>query len=276
MSDQAFKTQQRSFAVLGYAANPSFGAEGYVGDLAAAQANGGDFIGDVKASRATIRATKRRRKAKGTLGEFDDPDEDDDDAAVEGEDAEMQVGEDGEPKKRKKAEKKQKEYIGPWAGWEGENIATVKPTEEEWEEQDERGGKPLTKKERARPVIDAGKQIGFGEEKSTFHGQSRCDCRSGPTKLTTGARIQARSCTTTSAGRTSTSRPTSTSTSSRPSPGSRRRSFRRGASTPGPATRRVSARSSSSPAAATSSSVAVSTRASRCVAFVSRSRGPRS
>ncbi|KAK4692534.1 hypothetical protein P7C70_g9107, partial [Phenoliferia sp. Uapishka_3] len=118
ISDDTFKTQQRSFHVLGYAANPSFGGEGYVGDLAKAAANGGDFIGDVKPTRATIRATKRRRKAKGTLGEFDDPDEEEEVEEAEGEDAEMELGEDGEPKKRKKKEKVQKEYIGPWAGWE--------------------------------------------------------------------------------------------------------------------------------------------------------------
>ncbi|KAK4701782.1 pre-mRNA-processing factor 17, partial [Phenoliferia sp. Uapishka_3] len=56
-----------------------------------------------------------------------------------------------------------------------ESLDVVKPTVEEWEEQEERGGKPLTKKERSRPVIDAGKQIGFGEEKSTFHGKELHD-----------------------------------------------------------------------------------------------------
>ena len=78
-------------------------------------------------------------------------------------------GEEGAPKKKK--EKVQKEYVGPWAGWEGESLEMVAPTQEEWEEQEEGGGAPLNKKARSKVIVDAGKkEVGFGEEKSVFHG----------------------------------------------------------------------------------------------------------
>lgn len=72
---------------------------------------------------------------------------------------------------KRKKEREQKEYVGPWAGWEGEKIETVGPTKEEYEEQEEGGGAPLNKKQRKQVIKDSGKaEVGFGEEKSTFHG----------------------------------------------------------------------------------------------------------
>ncbi|GAA5883711.1 hypothetical protein JCM3774_005790, partial [Rhodotorula dairenensis] len=179
-SDLSFKEQQRSYQVLGYAANPSIAATSgqLVGDLQAAQRHAGTLVSDVKPSRAQVRETRRKRKAKGHLGQFDDPDDNDDDAEQggaaggEGEEDGVEEGADGQvrPVKRKK-DKVQREYLGPWAGWEGENLATVVPTEEEYEEQEARGGPLLNKQERRKKLLeDAGKRdIGFGEEKSIFH-----------------------------------------------------------------------------------------------------------
>jgi pre-mRNA-processing factor 17 len=176
-SDLTFKTQQRSFHVLGYAADPSIlnnsATMAISGDAAAAFQNGNAMIGDVKPTRAAVRAMKRKRKGKGAVGEFEEEDEEEDEVPAEGAepvDGEMEV--DGEAPKKKKKEKVQKEYVGPWAGWEGESLETVGPSIEEYEEQEEGGGAPLNRKERVKAVLDNGgkKEVGFGEEKSTFHG----------------------------------------------------------------------------------------------------------
>ncbi|KAM0745636.1 WD40 repeat-like protein [Meredithblackwellia eburnea MCA 4105] len=183
ISDVSFATQQRSFNVLGYAADPSnLGVGGgMVGDLNRARELGGALVGEVKPTRKMRREMKRRRMDKGKLGEFDSSEEEEEE---EGEDGEGGGGEDGggeggeADKKRKKKQslKPKKEYQGPWAGWDGEHIGTVGPTEEEYEEQEARGGKPLNKKERAnRPIVDEGKQIKFGEEKSVYHGKDLHD-----------------------------------------------------------------------------------------------------
>lgn len=168
-SDLSFKEQQRSFDVLGYAANPSIltgdhAGPGLVGDLEQAFRNNGELIGERKVSRAVMRETKRKRKGKGTVGEFDDEEEEEEEPVLaEGEVAVPRV----------KKEKVQKEYIGPWAGWENEVIAPVAPTVEMWEDQIAAGGAPLTKKQRTKAVVESGKrEVGFGEEKSVFHGAS--------------------------------------------------------------------------------------------------------
>lgn len=265
-SDLTFKTQQRSFHVLGYAANPSVlamtGDVSIVGDVHAAYANDGAFAGDIRITKAAQRAQKRKRKGKGTLGEFEEEDEEEEEE-VAGERA--AEGEEGAPKKKK--EKVQKEYVGPWAGWEGESLEMVAPTQEEWEEQEEGGGAPLNKKARSKVIVDAGKkEVGFGEEKSVFHGAFLVVwCEEGR-ELMRGP--QARSCTTTSADHTSTFLPTSTSTSVLPNPDFRTALCPRSASTLGQGTRRESARSSSSLGAGISCSVRVWIRGSRCVSLV--------
>jgi pre-mRNA-processing factor 17 len=136
--------------------------------------NGGDLIGERKIPKSVTRAMKRKRKGKGTLGEFDEEEEEEEEEAPLGEGELAPVDVDGEPiiaQKREKADKVQKEYLGPWAGWEDEYIGVVGPTAEQWEEQAEDGGAPLTKKQRKQVVLDEGKrEIGFGEEKSIFHG----------------------------------------------------------------------------------------------------------
>lgn len=148
-----------------------------MGDVHRAYQDGNDLSGEIRASRSAVRAQKRKRKAKGELGVFDS--EDEEEAEGEGEMEEV-VGEDGTVTQvaKPKKEKVQKEYIGPWAGWEGEKIETVGPTEEEWEEQEANGGAPLNKKQRKAVIKDAGaREVGFGEEKSIFHGTLRFEFR---------------------------------------------------------------------------------------------------
>ena len=178
-SDLTFKEQQRSFQVLGYASNPSIlstsaTGPGMVGDIHQAYLNGGNLVSDLVISRAKTKATKRKRKGKGTLGEFEDEDEEEEEAAPIEDGA---VGEDGEPiiaPLPKKKENIQKEYLGPWAGWEDEDLSPAVPTAEQWEEQEENGGAPLNKKQRKQVVVDdkSKLEVGFGQEKSVFHGQS--------------------------------------------------------------------------------------------------------
>ncbi|BGP56335.1 hypothetical protein JCM8202_000390 [Rhodotorula sphaerocarpa] len=185
-SDLSFKEQQRSFAVLGYAANPSITADSgqFVGNVQAAQQTGGTLVSDFKPTKAQTREMRRKRKAKGRLGEFDDPDEEGEEGGEGGEgegadgDEVVEEGADGEARQvKRKKEKVQREYLGPWAGWEGESLAVAVPTEEEYEEQEAAGGPLLNKQERRKKLLeDAGKRdIGFGEEKSIFHGKEERD-----------------------------------------------------------------------------------------------------
>ncbi|SCV70516.1 BQ2448_1910 [Microbotryum intermedium] len=186
-SDLTFRTQQRTFHVHGYAANPSIlrdeananGTQAIVGDARKAAQNDNATVHDLKISRADARATKRKRKGKGQLGVLDDSDPEPEADQVE-EETEQVVQDDGTvieaPKvKSPKMQKVQKEYLGPWAGWEGENIGVVNPSEAEYEEQEERGGAPLNKKQRKEVIKDSGKEVGFGQEKSVFHGKETHD-----------------------------------------------------------------------------------------------------
>lgn len=112
---------------------------------------------------------KRKRKGKGALGEFDSEEEDEFEDAVAADGTVTQMA-------KPKVAKAQKEYVGPWAGWEGESLDAVGPTEEQWEEQEEQGGAPLSKKAR-KSVIEHGKAqaVAFGAETSTFHGKELRD-----------------------------------------------------------------------------------------------------
>ncbi|GAA6010806.1 hypothetical protein JCM10207_005852 [Rhodosporidiobolus poonsookiae] len=192
-SAQSFAEQQRSFHVLGYAANPSIAAgslsassdqpgvvPAFVGNVHAAYKAGGTLVSDVKPSRRQVKEMRRKRKAKGRLGEFDDPDEEEEEGA-EGEkeegEAEGEEGDDADERPKKKAkEKEQREYLGPWAGWSGESTAVVAPTEEEWAEQELAGGPLLNKEQRRKKVLeDANREVGWGQEKSVFHGKETHD-----------------------------------------------------------------------------------------------------
>ncbi|GAA5846472.1 hypothetical protein JCM3766R1_001902, partial [Sporobolomyces carnicolor] len=191
-SEFSFREQQRSFHVLGYAANPSLnaGVDGetpaVVGNVHEAYRNQGASVSQVKPLRKDVRETKRRRMGKGKVGVFDDPDDEDEEEQVdggnEGQDGDApQEGDaaaaSGAAGKRKKAKKEQKEYLGPWAGWEGENLSVAVPTEEEYEEQELAGGPLLNKQERRKKLLEDAnrKEIGFGEEKSVFHGKETHD-----------------------------------------------------------------------------------------------------
>ncbi|GAA6022086.1 hypothetical protein JCM11491_004747 [Sporobolomyces phaffii] len=189
-SEFAFREQQRSFHVLGYAANPSLNAgidaatPSLVGNVHEAYKHQGASVSQVKPRRGDVRATKRRRMGKGKVGVFEDPDDDDeDDDAQDGEpraegDEPVEGGEgDDAAGKRKKTKKEQKEYLGPWAGWEGDNLSVAVPTEEEYEEQELAGGPLLNKQERRKKALEDAnrKEIGFGEEKSVFHGKETHD-----------------------------------------------------------------------------------------------------
>ncbi|GAA5930385.1 Cdc40p [Sporobolomyces koalae] len=196
-SEFAFAEQQRSFHVLGYAANPSLHAgidsdhtPALVGNVHEAFRHQGASVSQVKPTREVTRAAKRRRMGKGKVGVFQDPDEEDEEegqdeepsaegapdaAAVEGGDGDANGA--GAAGKRKKPKKEQKEYLGPWAGWEGDNHGVVVPTEEEYEEQELAGGALLSKEERRRKVLEDAnrKEVGFGQEKSVFHGKETHD-----------------------------------------------------------------------------------------------------
>ena len=162
MSDVDFKNQHMTFNVLNYARNPSIlGGEAalapYVGNAAAANAHNGMSVRDYRPSRAEVKAIKRKRKGKGALGEFDDPDEE----KPEGGDGEG----DGEADE---GSTKVKGYMGPWAGWKDDNAEALVPEEEEYT-------LPERKARKAVIIDKSRKEVGFGEEKSVFHGKEMHD-----------------------------------------------------------------------------------------------------
>lgn len=160
MSDVDFKNQEMSFNVLKYANNPSIlGGESaltpYVGNMDAAAAKNGLSLRDYRPSRSEVKSMKRKRKGKGELGVFDDPDE------------EKPEGEEGAEGADDKA-KMTKGYMGPWAGWKDEMVAPLIPEEEEYV-------LPAQRTRKAVIIDKSQKEVGFGEEKSVFHGKSMHD-----------------------------------------------------------------------------------------------------
>lgn len=177
--DKTFDDEHRSFNVLGYAHNPSILTAGggsvqeFVGDLAAAQKSGGEMLALQRPTNQKVRATKRKRLAKGQLGEFDDEDDEEEAAQGEGEEG-AGGGEEGSSAAAgasKKRKKEQKEYIGPWAGWEDDGVeaqvgAMIPPPGE-----DEDALEEAPRERRRKPIIDRGRnEVGYGQEKSVFHG----------------------------------------------------------------------------------------------------------
>lgn len=146
-----------SYNVLGYARNASIlGGEAannpFVGDANAAVSMGGTSLRDYRPRTSEVKAVKRKRKNKGKLGVFDEEKEE----KAEGEEEDVQEEEDG----------KEKAYMGPWAGWKDEITAPLVPEEEEYELHERRAKKG--------PIIEKSKkEVGFGEEKSVFHGKYR-------------------------------------------------------------------------------------------------------
>lgn len=159
MSEVDFNSQRMSYNVLNYARDPSIlgaGGSSFVGNSAAVAKHGGQSIAELRPQKSVTKATKRKRKDKGQLGVFDDPEDDEEKAE----------GEDGAPAAADKSDK-MKGYMGPWAGWKDEMNAPAVPSQEEWELHERR----INKK---GPIIERSKkEVGFGEEKSVFHGKSR-------------------------------------------------------------------------------------------------------
>lgn len=148
ISESDFRQQQKSFNVLGYARNPAAALTDqadlqYVGSSEQALQLQGGMDADFKPSRQQTKALKRKRAEKGHLGVFNNPDEEQE--------------EEGQPPK-------EKAYMGPWAEYEQEDIIPDGP---DWEEQEEH-----FKRTKTAPIIVKGKRdVGFGEEKSVFHGE---------------------------------------------------------------------------------------------------------
>ena len=147
MDAHSFLQQQRTFAVHGYALNPSSVSNDpsstFVGDVASAAENNFALIENIKGTHGSRRENKRKRQGKGDAG------------VVDGEGA----------------------YLGPWAGWEGEKEEGV----EELEEDAEEWRAEKRRREEAQEATRE-KMKKAGEEKSVFHGQF---FRPGPTVMST-------------------------------------------------------------------------------------------
>jgi len=131
-----FMVQQRTFAVHGYALNPSTSASSsqpVVGSADIAHENGYSGIDTMRPSKSVRREQKRKRGEKGDAG------------VVDGEGA----------------------YMGPWAAYESERVAEVievdPEAEEEWQVEKKRRDEA---KEAAQEKMKEAKV-----EKSIFHGQ---------------------------------------------------------------------------------------------------------
>ena len=145
-----FMVQQRTFAVHGYALNPSTSASSsqlVVGSTDVAHENGYSGIDTMRPTKSVRREQKRKRGEKGDAG------------VVDGEGA----------------------YMGPWAAYESERVAEVievdPEAEEEWQVEKKRRDEA---KEAAQEKMKEAKV-----EKSIFHGQSLL-----PLKLTGADKIR--------------------------------------------------------------------------------------
>lgn len=140
MDAHSFLQQQRTFAVHGYALNPSNlnndPSAQFVGDASSAAQNNFSMIENIKGTHASRRENKRKRQAKGDAG------------VVDGDGA----------------------YLGPWAAWEGEKEEGVEELEEEAEE-----WRAEKKRREAAQEASREKMKTAGEEKSIFHGKSLTD-----------------------------------------------------------------------------------------------------
>ncbi|PWN50246.1 WD40 repeat-like protein [Violaceomyces palustris] len=157
ISDFDFRNQQRTFEAHGYARNPSLLGSGsssgsrppraWVGDIRAMRASGGITSVEIRGGDSKVRATAKdlKKKRKGQNGDA---------SIVEGEGA----------------------YVGPWGGWEGENVHVadgVGPTEEEIKAAEEKSTN--RKKEKEAMEEKRQREEAQGTEKSIFHGKSMYD-----------------------------------------------------------------------------------------------------
>lgn len=147
MSEHSFRVQHLSHAILGYAANPSVDptAAAFVGDIALAEQNNGRTLDTLRPTHAARKERKRKREARGDL------------EIVEGEGA----------------------YIGPWGKWEGDDVRTDLPEQDELDaaaEEDEAFVAAHGEESEAVRVGRTKPKKGiFGTEKSIFHGKSLTD-----------------------------------------------------------------------------------------------------
>ncbi|CAD6942974.1 unnamed protein product, partial [Tilletia controversa] len=152
MSEFDFKNQHRTFEQHGYARNPNAAVDGrpgsssWVGDAGAASQSGGATAAERRGGGPDGRATaKQLRKKRKQSGDVD---------VVEGEGA----------------------YVGPWAGWDGEQVSIpdgVGPSEEEIRLAEEKSAN--RKKEAEAMQEKRKKEEKGGMEKSVFHGKSMYD-----------------------------------------------------------------------------------------------------
>ncbi|KAL5518583.1 hypothetical protein ACEPAH_266 [Sanghuangporus vaninii] len=143
MTEHAFRQQHLTYHILGYSANPSVdpSAPAILGAVEKAQANGLATLDTLRVSRSQKKELKRKRKPKGDVD------------IVDGEGA----------------------YVGPWAGYEGDDRTNDLPDElfqagEEGEEEEEEEEEETTTKKKSR-----GRRGAAGQESSIFHGKSLTD-----------------------------------------------------------------------------------------------------
>jgi pre-mRNA-processing factor 17 len=141
ISEHAFKTQQQTFSILGYSANPSFDPSlpTIIGNVEAAAENDSTTLDLFRPTNQAKKELKRKRKTKGNL-EFADGD-----AA----------------------------YIGPWASWDGDEVNAYDPEGAKELPEDEGELEP----DAPAAVAPKGKprKGTWGNEKSVFHGKSLTD-----------------------------------------------------------------------------------------------------
>ncbi|KIJ38951.1 hypothetical protein M422DRAFT_231020 [Sphaerobolus stellatus SS14] len=140
MTEHAFRSQQLTQHVLGYSANPSIdpNAPKFLGNVEIAQQYGGSTVDSIRATKASRKELKRKRKATGDVD------------VVEGDGA----------------------YEGPWAKWEGDDKEVDIP-----EELDAEASEESEAEQETAPVRKHKKRgyAGLGQETSTFHGKQMTD-----------------------------------------------------------------------------------------------------
>jgi pre-mRNA-processing factor 17 len=152
MSEHAFRQQHLTFAILGYAANPSIdtGGPAVLGSLDAARANGFATVDTMRPSNQAKKELKRKRKGKGDL------------EVVDGDAA----------------------YAGPWAAWQSDEpqhllpAGVAPPADDDpgSDDDDADAAAPaarLTAAQKRAQTKRGG--AGAGEEYSVFHGKQATD-----------------------------------------------------------------------------------------------------
>lgn len=153
ISDFDFANQQKTFDHLGYARDPSLlhpgsgSGSGFVGDVKAATEAGGASAVELRGGGAKGRNSARefKKKRKGQAGDL---------SVVDGDGA----------------------YVGPWGGWDGENMHVeggVGPSQDEIRAAEEKS--TARQKEQADAEARRQAEEQAGTEKSIFHGKSMYD-----------------------------------------------------------------------------------------------------